>query len=117
MPMRGTLTDRDIMQLILDQHKLSAKVLTDFVIESSTPALRHECQNALNNTLNHQRQIWETMHQRGWYQPQPANPQDVAMAQRSLTTQLAQTGGMMGQAMGQTAGLGQTIGMGGMAPF
>lgn len=119
--MLGTLSERDIMQLILDQHKHTAKFLTDCVIECSTPALRHECQQALNNTLNHQYQIWEAMHQRGWYQSQPASPQEIAMAQRSLTTQLAQTGGMTGQVAGQNLGMtgygiGQTGGMIGQVP-
>ncbi len=113
--MRGILSDRDIMQLILDQHKYQAKFLTDFVTECSNPALRHECQNALNSTLQHQRSVWETMYQRGWYQTVPANPQDVAMAQRSLATQYAQTSGIMGQGMGQ--GMGQTTGMGGLPSF
>ncbi|MFZ3171627.1 MAG: spore coat protein [Carboxydocellales bacterium] len=105
MHIQGNLSERDIMQLILDQHKHSATSLTKMVLESSNPAIRHECQNALNNTLNHQYQIFETMHQRGWYQPQQASPQEVAMAQRDLTTQLAQTGSMLAQGMGHTTGM------------
>lgn len=116
MHVHGNLSERDVMQLLLDQHKLSASVLTNMVIESSNPKIRHECQNALNNTLNHQYQIFETMHQRGWYQPQQASPQEVTMAQRDLTTQLAQTGSMLAQGMGRPAGMtaqgfGQMAGM------
>lgn len=94
MHMQGVMSDRDIMQMILDEHKHSVASLAHMIVECSTPQLRNECLNALNGTIQHQQAIWELMHQRGWYQPHPASPQDVAMAQRAVTSHWTQGGGM-----------------------
>ncbi len=100
--MRGTMNDRDMMQCILDQSKHSATFLTSFILESSNQGLRQELMQLLNNVLQEQYHCYEMMHQRGWYQPMPADPNTMTAAQQAVTSAFTQTGGAnpMGMQMG-----------------
>ncbi|MDS1030342.1 spore coat protein [Bacillota bacterium LX-D] len=75
------LSDRDIMQLILNEHKYSAQSLTNFVLECSNMELRNEALRALDMTLKHQHHIFELMSQQGWYQPAMADQSMISSAQ------------------------------------
>lgn len=105
--MRGIMSDRDMMQLCLDQAKHAASNLTAFIMECSYPSLRQECLNLLNTVLQEQHSCYELMHQRGWYQPMPADANAMTAAQQALNTMLAQTGstaGGMGMGMAMPPG-------------
>ena len=61
------LSDRDLFDILLAQHKLLAETMTQTILESSHPQFRQDCINILNRDFMHQRMIWEAMNQRGWY--------------------------------------------------
>lgn len=79
-------TDQDLMGLMLQQHKHFAESLNMCILEAANDQLRRDYQNALMETYDHHKQIWNVMNQRGWYSVRPANPQDVARAQNMLST-------------------------------
>ena len=58
-------SERDVTQLLLDQHKLAITCLAKGAIEAGNPSLRQSIINSLDTHLKHQRDIWEVMN-RNW---------------------------------------------------
>ena len=81
-----TLNEKEVMTVLLNEHKLSASSLTNLVIESSNQNLRNDATNILTGTLEHQKQIFDIMAQKGWYQVQNASTQDIGRAQQELNS-------------------------------
>ncbi|NLC07730.1 MAG: spore coat protein [Syntrophomonadaceae bacterium] len=81
------LTDRDLFQIMLNEHKLMTMSMTTLILEAVNPQLRQDCIKILNKNFDHQRMIWEAMHQRGWYQVQMATPQEMQRMQQQLSHQ------------------------------
>ena len=79
------LSDRDLMQIMLNEHKLMTSSMTNCILECAHPQLRQECINILNKNFGHQKMIWEAMNQRGWYNVQMASPQDVQRMQQQFS--------------------------------
>ena len=80
----ANLTDKEIMMSILGEHKLAASSLTNLVLESACPMLRNDVKSILNNTFEAQKQIFDVMTQKGWYQVQNANQQEISSAQQKI---------------------------------
>ncbi len=81
------LTDKDLIQILLYEHKQMTSSMTNFILESSNQQLRHDCMNILNRDFEHQKMIFDAMNQRGWYPVQAAPPQDIQRAQQALNQQ------------------------------
>ncbi len=79
------LTDKDITNVLLDEHKLAASSLTNLVLESNNQFLRNDVTSILTKTFQHQKQIFDLMSQKGWYQVQNASQQDISKAQQEMT--------------------------------
>ena len=67
-----TLQDKEIVNVLLNEHKLQASSITNLVLESGDQSLRNDANTILQNTFKHQKQIFDLMSQKGWYQTQPA---------------------------------------------
>ncbi len=80
------LTDKDITNVLLSEHKLAASSLTNLVLESTNQFLRNDVTNILTKTFQHQKQIYDLMTQKGWYQVQNASQQDISKAQQELSS-------------------------------
>ncbi|HHW31917.1 MAG TPA: spore coat protein [Clostridiaceae bacterium] len=80
----ANITDKDIMEVLLTQHKLGAISLTNLVLESSCQNVRTDATNLLTKTFEHQKQIYDIMSQKGWYQTMTASPQEISNVQTSL---------------------------------
>jgi len=78
------ITDKEITNVILDQHKLSASSLTTLVLESANQNLRNDATNILNKTFQHQKQLFDIMSQKGWYKTQAASQQQISQAQQEM---------------------------------
>ena len=78
------LTDKEMVSVLLDEHKLGASSLTNMVLESSNQYLRNDVTNILTKTFQHQKQIFDLMTLKGWYQTQVASPQDISRVQQEL---------------------------------
>ncbi len=85
--MGANLTDRDYIEIALGQHKLLADVLTTGILEASDDTLRQEMRTSLDMCLQHQKEIFDFMNQKGWYQPKAASSADVASTQSQYQNQ------------------------------
>ncbi|MCX7746954.1 MAG: spore coat protein [Clostridia bacterium] len=79
-------TDKEILGVLLDQHKLAASSFTNLVLESSNQYLRTDATGILTKTFQHQKQIYDLMTQKGWYQTQNATQQDISKAQQDVSS-------------------------------
>ncbi|NLC67377.1 MAG: spore coat protein [Clostridiaceae bacterium] len=82
--MTGSIADKEIANVLLNQHKLSATSLTNLILESSNQDLRNDATSILNRTFKHQKQIFDLMAQKGWYQVQGASQQQISQAQQEM---------------------------------
>lgn len=80
------ITDKEIMNVLLDEHKLGASALTNLILESSNQNLRNDVTGILTKTFQHQKQIFDLMTQKGWYKIQNASQQDVTKAQQDISS-------------------------------
>lgn len=71
------LSDKDMMQIILDKHKHCAVKLIQLAMECSDFGLRNEVLKTLDMCLKHQHHTYELMRQLGWYQTTPASPDEI----------------------------------------
>ena len=78
------ITDKEILNVLLDEHKLCASSLTNLILESSNQILRNDVNNILSRTFQHQKQIFDIMSQKGWYKTQNASQQDISKAQQEM---------------------------------
>ena len=80
------ITDKEITNVILNEHKLAASSLTNLILESANQYLRDDVTSILTKTFKHQKQIFDLMTQKGWYQTQAANQQDISKAQQEMNS-------------------------------
>jgi len=69
------IADRDIAQDALTMHKHLADLANMGCIESASQAGLQTFQQIHRTELDHARRVYQLMNQRGWYNPQPAQPQ------------------------------------------
>ncbi len=81
----ANLTDKEIMTSILGEHKLAASSLTNLILESASPMLRNDAKSILTKTFDAQKQVFDVMTQKGWYQVQNANHQEISTAQQKIS--------------------------------
>lgn len=78
--------DMEWMGILLYEHKLAASMLTTSVMESANPQVRQHFTSLLNQTLDHQKQIFDVMNQKGWYKVAPAPQDELSRIQQSFST-------------------------------
>lgn len=78
------LSDKEIANVVLNDHKLGATSLTNLILESTNNQLRNECFNVLKRMLDHQKQVYDVMTQKGWYQVSSASSQELSQAQQQI---------------------------------
>ncbi|NLW43637.1 MAG: spore coat protein [Syntrophomonadaceae bacterium] len=74
------------MGILLNQHKLAASMLTSGILESSNEQVRSHFKSLLDGTLQHQKEIYNAMNQKGWYQVQPAPQDEVNRIRQSMSS-------------------------------
>ena len=74
--------DKEILNTLLNEHKHAAASLTNTVLESTNQFLRNDVTNILTKTFQHQKQIYDLMAQKGWYQVENASQQQISKAQQ-----------------------------------
>lgn len=80
------LGDKEITNVLLNEHKLAASSLTTLVLESTNQALRNDAAGILSKTFQHQKQIFDLMTQKGWYTVENASQQDITKAQQQMSS-------------------------------
>jgi spore coat protein CotF len=77
--------DMEWMGILLYEHKLAASMLTNSVLESANPQVRQHFTSLLNQTFDHQKQIFDVMNQKGWYKVAPAPQDQLSQIQQSFS--------------------------------
>lgn len=77
------LSDKDIAITALNMLKHAATSGTTAVLECSNPELRTDCTEILNRTLDNHYHLWRAMHNRGWYDIEPASHRHQSPDQRN----------------------------------
>ena len=78
-------SDREILNAILNDHKLAASSLTTLVIEGANQDVRNDANQVLTNVFGQQKKVFDLMNTKGWYNVKQATQQDATMAQQQLS--------------------------------
>lgn len=78
------LQDHDILQNVLNESKSMAYALNQYILEASSEDLRRDYMTVLGEIYAQQKQVYDLMQQKGYYNPKQAQQQDVAQAQHKF---------------------------------
>ncbi|UNC92382.1 spore coat protein [Candidatus Contubernalis alkaliaceticus] len=76
------MKDQDIANSILNDYKLMCSSINTYITEAQNQNLRNDYINVLQDMYNCQKQMFDTMSQKGWYQVQNADMSEIARAQQ-----------------------------------
>ncbi|RQD77898.1 MAG: spore coat protein [Candidatus Syntrophonatronum acetioxidans] len=79
--MAGKMTDQDIANTILNDYKFMCSSLNTYITEAQNVSLRNDYISILQNSYQIQKEIFDTMNKKGWYEIKPADVSDIAKAQ------------------------------------
>jgi len=83
-------TDRDILQVCLNESKYLASSLNTYIQEASSEQLRRDYMTVLGDVYSQGKQVFDYMQQKGYYNVKNATPQDVSQAQNKFNNQSQQ---------------------------
>lgn len=83
-------SDRDILQLCLNESKHLAGSLNIYIQEASSEQLRRDYMTALGDIFSQQKQLYDFMQQKGFYNVKNASPQDISQAQNKFSSKMQQ---------------------------
>lgn len=86
------LADKDMLQLALNETKHMASSLSTYISEAADEQLRRDYMTALGDLYSQEKQIFDLMQQKGFYNVKNANPQDIAQAKNKFSGQQQQQG-------------------------
>lgn len=98
---QGQLQERDILQNVLNESKNMAYSLNQYILEASSEDLRRDYMTVLGEVYAQQKQIYDLMQQKGYYNPKQAQKQDVAQVQNKFKQGQQEQQGQQGQSSGQ----------------
>lgn len=75
------LTDQDIAQCLLKNEKFMCGMINSSILEASNESLRRDWQSCLQNSYRIQKQVFDTMSQKGWYSPAKADTRQISQTQ------------------------------------
>ncbi len=84
------LADRDLLQVCLNETKHLASSLNIYIQEATSDQLRRDYMSVLGDVYSQEKQIFDLMQQKGYYNVKNANPQDITQAQSKFSGQSQQ---------------------------
>lgn len=88
---QGTqLTERDVLQLCLNETKHLASSLNIYIQEATSEQLRRDYMTTLGDIYNQEKQLYDAMQQKGYYTVKNANPQDITQASSKFSSMQSQ---------------------------
>ena len=84
------MTDREIMENILNVTKGACDLMMHGAVESSTPDVHQAFKQAFDETLAMQNEIYNKMAQKGWYPSQKVEQQKIDSLKQKFSAQSAQ---------------------------
>ena len=86
---QGTqFADRDILQLTLNESKHTAEALNSYILEASNEQLRRDYMTVLGDVYNQQKQVFDLMQQKGFYDIENATAQQISQVQSKFSGQI-----------------------------
>ncbi len=85
MNAQANLSEKDLLNDLLNQEKMMISSYATFVTEASCPNLRQVLTTQLNETATNQYQIFDQMRQRGYYATKDAPTADVTQAKEKMS--------------------------------
>jgi spore coat protein CotF len=85
-------TDRDILQVCLNESKYLASSLNTYIQEATSEQLRRDYMTVLGDIYSQEKQVFDYMQQKGYYNVKNATPQDISQAQNKFSSQTQQQG-------------------------
>ncbi len=79
------MKDQDISTSVLNDYKLICSSINTYITEAQNQNLRNDYINVLQDMYNCQKQMFDTMSQKGWYQVQNADMSEIARAQQQYS--------------------------------
>lgn len=86
------VSDRDIMQVSLNEAKHMATALNTYIQEATNEQLRRDYMTVLGEIYSQEKQLYDYMQQKGYYNVKNATPQDISQAQSKFSGQSQQQG-------------------------
>ncbi|MDR3566276.1 MAG: spore coat protein [Negativicutes bacterium] len=77
--------DRDILQLCLNESKHLASSLNTYIQEAASEQLRRDYMTVLGDIYGQEKQLFDYMQQKGFYNVKNATPQDISQAQSKFS--------------------------------
>jgi len=86
---QGTqFADQDILQLALNESKHMAEAINSYILEATSEQLRRDYMTVLGDIFNQQKQIFDVMQQKGFYNVENASAQQISKAQSKFNNQM-----------------------------
>lgn len=77
-------TDQDILQLALNESKHTAEAINSYILEATNEQLRKDYMTVLGDVYMQQKQIFDVMQQKGFYNVENATAQQITKAQSKI---------------------------------
>ncbi|QJW48853.1 spore coat protein [bacterium BFN5] len=77
-------SDQDVLQLALNETKMMASSLNTYILEASDDQLRRDYMTVLGDVYSQQKQIFDVMQQKGYYNVQSASPQSISQVKNKF---------------------------------
>lgn len=81
----ASLSEREFLQLALNELKHTAASVNTFALEAASDTLRRDYLTILGDVHSQEKQIFDVMQQKGYYNVKNANPQDIAQVQSKFS--------------------------------
>ena len=85
-------SERDILQVCLNETKHLASSLNIYIQEATNEQLRRDYMTALGDVYSQEQQLFNVMQQKGYYNVKNANPQEISQVKNKFSGQQAQSG-------------------------
>lgn len=81
----SNLSERELLQLALNEAKYTAAAVNTFALESSSDTLRRDYLTILGDVHSQEKQIFDLMQQKGYYNVKNASPQEISQVQSKFS--------------------------------
>ncbi|MDU2063223.1 MAG: spore coat protein [Sporomusaceae bacterium] len=85
---QGQCGDQELLNLALNEIKYTTQTINLYITEASSNQLRQDYMTVLGDVYGQQKQLFDFMQQKGYYQVKQANPQEVSQVQSKFSQQM-----------------------------
>ncbi len=83
-------SDRDVLQVCLNESKHFADSLNTYILEASSEQLRRDYMTVMGDVYSQQKQLFDLMQQKGYYNVKNASAQEISQVASKFSSQSQQ---------------------------